>query len=76
MDILLRYWDNITKMVKVQFWNLSYLGHATHKDLVESFKSSVSDLDLSKMIQLLMERPNVNWKFARTLSKDRTENGL
>ena len=76
MDILLRYWDNIAKMVKVRFWNSSYLGHATHKDLLEGFNSSVSDLDLSKMIQLLMGRPNVNWKFARTLSKDRTENGL
>ena len=28
------------------------------------------------MIQLSMGRPNVNWKFAQTLSKGRTENGL
>ena len=27
MDILLRYWDNIAKTVKVRFWNSSYLGH-------------------------------------------------
>ena len=27
MDILRRYWDNIAKMVKVRFWNSSYLGH-------------------------------------------------
>ena len=52
------------------------MGHATHKDLLEGFNSSVSDLDLSKMIQLSMDGPNVNWKFARTLSKGRTENGL
>ena len=70
MDILLRYWDNIAKMVKVRFWNSSYLGHATHKDLLEGFNSSVSDLDLSKMMQLSMDGPNVNWKFGRTLSKD------
>ena len=69
MDILLRYWDNIAKLVKVRFWNLSYLEHATHKDLLEGFNSSVSDLDLSKMIQLLMDGPNINWKFIRTLSK-------
>ena len=74
MEILLRYWDNIAKMVKVWFWNSSYLGHATHKDLLEGFNSSVSDLYLSKMIQLLMDGPNVSWKFAWTLSKDRTEN--
>ena len=42
------------------------MGHATH----------VSDLDLLKMIQLSTDRPNINWKFARTLSKDGTENGL
>ena len=63
-------------MVKVQFWNSSYLGHTTHKDLLEGFNSSVSDLDLAKMIQLSMDGPNVNWKFAQTLSKDRTDNGL
>ena len=55
---------------------LIILGHATHKDLLEGFNSSLSDLDLSKMIQLSMDGPNINWKFARTLSKDRTENGL
>ena len=51
MDYLLRYWDNIAKMVKVRCWNSSYLGHTTHKDLLEGFNSSVSNLDLSKMIQ-------------------------
>ena len=52
------------------------MGHTTHKDLLEGFNSSVSDLDLSKITQLSMDGPNVNWKFARTLSKDRTENGI
>ena len=76
MDILLRHWDNIAKMIKYWFWNSSYLGHAAHKDLLEGFNSSVSDLDLSKMIQLLMDEPNVNWNIAGTLSKDKTGNGL
>ena len=76
MDYLLRYWDNIAKRVKVRFWNSSYLGHATHRDLLEGFNSSASNLHLSKMIQLSMDGQNVNWKFARTLSKNRTENGL
>ena len=52
------------------------MGHATLKDQLEGFNSSVSDLDLSKMIQLLMHGPNIKRKFAQTLSKDRTENGL
>ena len=30
MDILLRYWDDITKMIKVQFWNSSYLLGTCH----------------------------------------------
>ena len=51
-------------MVKVRFWDSSYLGHATCKDLLEGFNSSVSDLDFSKMIQLLMNGPNMNLKFA------------
>ena len=64
MDILLRYWDTTAKMVKIQFCNSSYLGHVTYKDLLESYNCSVSDLDLLKMIQLPMDRANVNWKFA------------
>ena len=64
MDILLRYWDTAAKMVKIQFCNSSYLGHVTYKDLLESYNCSVSDLDLLKMIQLPMDRANVNWKFA------------
>ena len=52
------------------------MGHATNKDLLEGFNGSVSDLDLSKMIQLSMDRPNINLKFAQTLLKDRTENRL
>ena len=76
MDILLRYCNDIAKMVKVRLWNSSYFRHATHKDPLEGFSSSVSDLDLSNMIQLSMDRLNINWKFAQTLSKDRTENGL
>ena len=64
MDILLRYWDTTAKMVKIQICNSSYLGHGTHKELLESYNRSVSDLDLLKMIQLPMDGANVNWKFA------------
>ena len=45
MDILLRYWDNIAKMVKFRFRNSSYLGHVTRKGLLEGFNSSVSEID-------------------------------
>ena len=64
MDILVKFWDNTTNTAKIRFWKTTYLGHAT------------ADLDISKMVQLSMDGPNVNWKFAECLFRDRNEIGL
>ena len=52
------------------------MGHATHKDLHDGFTKATADLDISKMVQLSMDGPNVNWKFAECLFRDRNEIGL
>ena len=64
MDILVRFWDNATNTAKIRFWKTTYLGHAMHKDLHDGFTKATADLDISKLVQLSTDRPNVNWKFA------------
>ena len=64
MDILVRFWDNTTNTAKIRFWKTTYLGHAMHKDLHDGFTKATADLDISKLVQLSTDRPNVNWKFA------------
>ena len=44
MDCLIRYRDSEANLIKVQFWNSSYLGHRTHKDVLEKSENSLTDL--------------------------------
>ena len=60
VDIVVRFWDNTTNTEKIWFWKTTYLGHATHKDLHDGFTKATADLDISKTVQLSMDRPNVN----------------
>jgi len=39
------------------------MGHATADDMVTVIETATSDLDLSDLLQLSMDGPNVNWKF-------------
>ena len=63
MDCLTRYWDSEANLVKVRFWNSSYLGHRTHKDVLEKFENSLTGLNPPKMTRVSMDGPIVNLKF-------------
>ena len=63
MDCLIKYWDSEANLVKVWFWNFLYLGHRTHKDVLEKFENSLAGLNPSKIIQVSMDGPSVNLKF-------------
>ena len=62
MDLLIRYWDTVDQEVKVRFWDVKFLGHATHQDLLATFNEATGSLNMSKMIQLSMDGPAVNVK--------------
>ena len=59
MDCLIRYWDSEANLSRVRFWNSSYLGHGTHKDVLKKFENSLTGLNPSKMIQVSMDGPSV-----------------
>ena len=63
MDVYLRYWDVNDNHVKVCYYGSSFLGHATHQDLLAHFTDVVKELEQPKLYQVSMDGPNVNLKF-------------
>ena len=73
MDLGIRFWNKEMMQVEVRYWNSKFLGHAKHMDLVEHFNKALEGLDLSKIIQISMDGPNVNWCFFDEIVKWRNE---
>ena len=63
IDLYLRYWDINDNHVKVRYYGSSFLGHATHQDLLAHFTDVVKELEQPKLYQVSMDSPNVNLKF-------------
>ena len=54
MDVYILYWDSCNKQVKVRYWGSKFLGHAT------SFNKSIESLNQSRILQIVVDGPNVN----------------
>ena len=67
MDLLVRFWDDTNKSVKVRYWNSMFLGHTTHVDLMNSFEVGLKDFDVAKLTQISMDVPNTNWLFLKMI---------
>lgn len=82
MDLIVRYWDSIKDEVATRYLTSTFLGHARARDLLEAFKSSITDLGLrcDRIIQISMDGPNVNLAFLKdfesSLNIDNTSNSL
>ena len=53
-----------------------FLGHTTPIDLSTRISDGLTDLDLSKQIQLSMDGASVYWKLLSEIKKEREEAGL
>ena len=67
MDIVIRIWNDTTNQVSSLYLTSVFLGHAKSTDLLLRFKEGLRDLQISKLIQVSMDGPTVNWKFFETL---------
>ena len=68
-------WDS-NDSIKVRCWTFSFLRHSwvgAHSNLLKHFNESLSGLDLSKMLQMSINGPAVNWKFFDALMNYRSE---
>ena len=58
-----------------RYWNSEFLGHTTHQDLHYSLQEGLRLFDMEKMVQLLMDGPNVNLKLLQKVKDSRDELG-
>ena len=44
-----------------------FFGHGTCTDLLKNFDQGISCLNMSKLIQILVDGPSVNWKLIKAV---------
>ena len=54
-----------------QYFNSQFMGHTAATDLLQHLKCSLSKFSYSKLLQISMEGPRVNWKLYSLLCEDR-----
>ena len=73
MDIGIHFWNQEAKQVEVSYWDSQFLEHATSGDLQQNFNKSLAGLDFSKIIQISVDGPSVNWCSYGEVVKNREE---
>ena len=56
--------------MQVRYFNSIFLGHSTTQHLCKKFLEGSLDLDLSNLLQVSVDGPNVNLKFLKTLQDE------
>ena len=76
MDIVVRFWNESCNQVQSRYLTSTFLGHLCSDDLLKHFKEGLSEkgLSISRLMQLSMDGPNVNWKFLNMLKTDISHN--
>jgi hypothetical protein len=69
MDFVVRFWH--MDMVESRYLGSQFINHTRAEDLVEAFKKGVAELDMTKLVQVGMDGPNVNLKTGQLLTEDR-----
>ena len=67
MHINVRFWDPVENEVCIRNFTSAFLGKTKAVDLLGTFKNSLDDFSLEKMVQVSMDVPNVNLRFFKGL---------
>jgi len=67
MDMLVRYWDH--DKITSRYFGSEFMGHGNAQLLLDHFRHCARDLNFSKLLQVSVDGPNVNWKFHRDLQQ-------
>ena len=64
MDVCIRFWDSSKEFgcVTTRYIDSVLLRHAYVQDLLDEFLKCLSKLNMRKLLQVLMDGPNVNSK--------------
>ena len=61
MDVVLRYFNNKSCLVEASYFNSAFLKRPNSHDLHHKLLEFLSTFYLGKLLQVLMDGPNVNW---------------
>ena len=70
MDVCVRLWDVGRNEVATRYWGSAFLGHSSANDLLYAFKTCLKDVEVSKLLQVSMDGPRVNWSFIEKLKTE------
>ena len=70
MDIHVRFWHPELNEVHTRYFNSVFLGHTKATDLLGGIKEGLETLSISKISQISMDGPNVNWKLIDILKPE------
>ena len=63
----IHYWDDIKNLVQTRYFDSKFLRHPNSEMLFEKIKKSFTELNESRLIQLSMDCPSVNWNVLENL---------
>lgn len=63
LDVHIRFWHTQERKVQTRYLTSAFIGHSTAEDILTAFNDATQNLDLSKLLQISMDGPAVNWKF-------------
>lgn len=70
MDIHARFWNNEDNIIITRYVDSLFLGHSTASDIVSAIQEATKNLSFSKVINLSMDGPAVNWKVFTILQNE------
>lgn len=70
MDISVRYWNVENEEVSTRYFNSVFLSASKAIDLKDGLKTGVGSKNLTKILQVSMDGPGVNFKMLRELKLD------
>jgi len=76
MDLVVRYFDDAANQVIKKYLTSVFLGRATATDLLAKFKEGIASLPRSKLMQISMDGPSVNWSFLDKYEEDLTQEDI
>nr|XP_055033836.1 uncharacterized protein LOC129422133 [Misgurnus anguillicaudatus] len=65
MDVHIRFLDAVANKVSTHYLDSAFMGHGKAEDCLKHFKHLTEELNLSNLLQISMDGPNVNHKFYR-----------
>ena len=68
MDLVIRYFNNVTHQFSLRYLSPSFMGHSTAEVIIENFLEALSEMKISNLLQVSVDGPNGNWSVLEKLT--------